>query len=181
MPTPGRATDGARALWAIDPTHSTVEFSVKNLFLFTVKGSITIQGGDLVIDAADAGGSSVAVTLNASSINTGNNQRDAHLRAPNLLDADRYPEIHFQSTKVEPGSDRDTLRVTGLVTIKGSSREIVLDASDIDRSRSPGGEHVAYYTALAELDRHDFGINYMRGLIGRMVKIKINLQASRRG
>ena len=72
------------------------------------------------------------------------------------------------------------MRVTGALTIKDKSKEIVLDVSEIDRSRSPNGEHVAYYTALAEVDRHDFGLDYLRGLIGRRLKITINVQATRR-
>lgn len=173
------ATD-TQTLWAIDPTHTTVEFAVKTLFFFTAKGSLSTLEGSIVLDPADIRGSSTTVVLQSASINTGNKRRDAHLRARDFLKADRYPEISFQSTKVEPGSDRDTLRVTGSLTIRDQTREIVLDVIDIDRSCSPSGEHVAYYSAFAELDRHDFGIAYMRGLIGRMLKITINVQATRR-
>ena len=175
-----RIAADTQTVWAIDPTHTTVEFAVKNFFLFTVKGSVTTLEGTLVLDAADVRRSSIAVVLKAASIDTANKRRDVHLRTTDFLDADRYPEIRFQSTKVEPGSDRDMLRVTGSLTIRDETKEIVLDVSDIDRSRSPSGEQVAYYTALAKLDRHDFGINYMRGLIGRKLQITINVQASRR-
>ena len=143
------ATD-TQTLWAIDPTHSTVEFAVKKFFFFTVKGSFATLEGNLVLDPADVRRSSTTVVLQSASINTGNKQRDAQLRAANFLDADRYPEIRFQSTKVERGTDRDTLRVTGALTIKDKTREIVLDVSEIDRSCSPSGEHVAYYSALTE-------------------------------
>ena len=179
QPTERIATE-AQTVWAIDPTHTTVEFAVKNIFFFTVEGSVTVREGTIVLDAADIHRSSVAAVLQSASIESGSKGRDTHLRAAPFLEADRYPEIRFQSTKVEPGTDRDTLRVTGTLTIKDKSREIVLDVSDIDRSRSPSGEFVAYYTALAVLDRHDFGIDYMRGLIGRMLKITINVQATRR-
>jgi len=175
-----RIAAGKQTVWAIDPTHTTVEFAVKNLFLFTVKGSLDAVEGTIVLDANDIRRSSVVAALQSARVNTGNKRRDAHLRAADFLDADRYPEIRFQSTKVEPGTDRDTLRVTGGLTIKDQSKEIVLDVSEIDRSCSPSGEHVAYYTALAELDRHDFRLDYMRGLIGRMLKITINVQATRR-
>lgn len=122
----------------------------------------------------------MSVVLQSSSLDTHNKKRDAHLRAADFLDADRYPEIRFQSTKVEPGLDRDTLRVTGSLTIKDRKKEIVLEVSEVDRSCSPSGEQVAYYTALAQLDRHDFGIDYMRGLIGSVLKVTINVQATRR-
>ena len=169
-----------RTHWAIDPTHTTVEFAVKNLFLFTVNGSLAVQSGELVLDASDVGGSSVTASLEATSINTSNKRRDEHLRAAAFLDAEHCPEIRFQSTKVEPGMDRDTLRVTGTLTIRERTKEIVLEVSDIDRSCSPNGEQVAYFTALTDLDRHDFGISSMRGLIGGKLKVTINLQATRR-
>lgn len=173
------ATD-TQTLWVIDPTHTTVEFAVKNCFFFTVQGSVAALEGTIVLDATDIRRSSIAVVLKSASIDTGNKRRDVHLRAPYFLDADRYPEIRFQSTKVEPGTDRDTLRITGALTIKNKSKEIVLDVSDIDRSRSPSGEHVAYYSARTEIDRHDFGIDYLSLLIGRRLQISINVQASSR-
>lgn len=171
------ATD-TQTLWTIDPTHTTVEFAVRNLF-FTVKGSLTAREGSLVLDPADVRRSLTTVVLQSASINTGNKRRDAHLRAADYLDADRYPEIRFESTKVEPGTDRDTLRVTGALTIKDKSKEIVLDVSEIDRSCSPSGEHVAYYGAQTNLDRFDFRVAALRLLIGRMVRITINVQATR--
>ena len=96
-----------------------------------------------------------------------------------FLDAERYPEIRFESTKVEPGTDRDTLRVTGSLTVKDTTREIVLDVSEIDRSCSPSGEHVAYYSALTNIDRLDFRVDAMRLLIGRKLQVMINVQATR--
>ena len=180
MQPQGRIADDEQTIWAIDPTHTTVEFAVKNLFLFTVKGSVDAIEGTIALNAADIHRSSVVAVLQSASVNTGSKRRDAHLRSADFLDAARNPVIRFQSTKVEPGTERDTLRVTGALTIKDKSKEIVLDVSEIDRSRSPSGEHVAYYTVLAELDRHDFGLDYMRGLIGRMLKITINVQATRR-
>lgn len=168
-----------QTLWAVDPTHTTVEFEVRNLFFFKVKGSLEVREGSIVLDSANVRGSSITVGLQSSSINTGNKGRDAHLRSRDYLDTDRYPEIRFQSTKVEPGTDRDTLRVTGALTIKNQSKEIVLDVSEIDRSCSPSGEHVEYYGATTKLDRHDFDVHAMRFLIGRIVQITINLQATR--
>ena len=173
------ATD-PRTLWAIDPTHTTVEFAVKNLFFFTVKGTLTALEGTIVLDPADVRRSSTTVVLQSASINTGNKRRDAHLRGAGYLDADRYPEIRFESTKVERGTDRDTLRVTGALTIKDKTKEIVLEVNEVDRSCSPTGEHVEYYSARTDLDRLDFRVAAMRVLIGRMLHITINVQATRR-
>ncbi len=172
------ATD-TQKLWAIDPTHTTVDFAVRSLFFFTVKGSLNTLEGKAALDPADIRNSSTTVVLQSASINTGNKRRDARLRAPDFLDADRYPEIRFESTKVERGTDRDTLRVTGALTIKDKSKEIVLDVSEIDRSCSPSGEHIEYYSARTDLDRLDFRVDAVRLLIGRMLQITISLQATR--
>ncbi len=174
-----QVTNNNRTSWVIDPTHSTVEFTIKKLYFFTVKGSLTKVSGTIVIDPTDVRSSSAAVVLQSASIDTGNSGRDQQLRAPGFLDAARYPEIRFESTKVEPGTDRDTLRVTGTLSIKDQSKEIVLEVSEIDRSRSPNGEYVAYYSAVTNIDRLDFRVDAMRLLIGRKVQIMISLQATR--
>lgn len=175
-----RVRSDTQTVWAIDPAHSTVEFSMKNFFFFIVKGQLTEFAGSIVLDHADIGRSSVEVAIQAASIDTGIKRRDARLRSANFLEADRYALISFQSTKIEPGRDRDTIRLTGLLTIKGKSREVILNVEKQDHSRSPDGEEVDYYSASSELDRFDFGIGSRRGLIGRSLKIVINVQASRR-
>ena len=167
-----------QTVWAVDPAHTTVEFAVKNFWIFTVNGSLEVREGTIVRDP-DLSRSSVSILMKPASINTRNKQRDAHLRAAVYLDADRYPDIRFESTKVERGTDRDTLRVTGALTIKGASKEIVVDVNEIDRSCSPSGEHVEYYTATTALDRRDFKIDAMPLVIGRRLDITINLQATR--
>ena len=88
-----------QTVWAIDPAHSTVEFSVKSFFFFIVKGRLTEFAGNVVLDQADIGGSSVEVAINAASIDTGIKRRDAHLRSADFLEADRYPHIRFQSSR----------------------------------------------------------------------------------
>lgn len=174
-----QVTEQTGTIWAIDPTHSTVEFAISKLFFFTVKGTLATIAGEIVIDAANISRSSVSAVLKASSIETGNQRRDAHLRAADFLDADRYPEISFASTQVQRGLDRDTLSIQGWLTIKDESREVILDVSEVDRSCSPTGELVAYYSARTGLDRYAFGIRKMSGLIGRKLQITINVQATR--
>ncbi|MGE0128234.1 MAG: YceI family protein [Blastocatellales bacterium] len=168
---------GAQTVWTIDPQYATVQFSVRNLFFMTVTGSFTEFGGTITLGEDDIKHSSVEAAIRAESIGTGIRRRDTHLRSPDFLDAEKYPEIRFQSLRVEKGRDRDMLRVTGELTIKDRSREIALDVWVTDRSRSPQGDEVAYYTAMAEIDRHGFGVSYGRGLIGRAIKILIQVQA----
>lgn len=151
-----RVRSDTQTVWAIDAAHSTVEFSMKNFFLFVVKGHFTEFAGSIVLDQADIGRSSVEVAIQAASIDTGIERRNARLRSASFLEADRYPLIRFQSTRIEPGRDRDTLRLTGLLTIKGKSQEVILNVEKQDHSRSPDGEEVDYYSSSTELDRFDF-------------------------
>lgn len=171
--------DRATSVWMIDPQYATVEFSAKTLF-FTVKGSFTDFGGKITLDENDIHRSSVEVTINAASVITGIKMRDEHLRSKDFIDAAKYPEIHFQSASVGRGRDRDMLRVNGTLTIKGSSRDVALDVTITDRSRSPQGDEILYFAAVTEIDRFDFGVKYARGLVGRALKILIQAQATKR-
>ena len=169
-----------RHLWKIDSTHTTIEFAVKNLFFFTVRGRFTGIAGNILLDEDELGRSSVEAFIKAESIDTGSRRRDAHLCSSDFLNVGEYPEIRFQSTKVEKGRDRDTIRVTGELTIAGKSREMDIEVTEVERSRSPQGEEVAYYSFLKKIDRHDFGVSYGRMIIGRTVAVTIHLQAVRR-
>ncbi|MCI0339297.1 MAG: YceI family protein [Acidobacteria bacterium] len=172
-----KVDDRTKTIWFIEPKYTTVEFSVGNLFFFTVKGRFPEFTGRIIFDESDLHGSSVEVTIKAASINTGIKRRDDHLRTADFLDVKKYPDIRFQSTKVEKGRDRDTLRVTGNLTIKGRSREVVLDVEETDHSRSPQGDEVNYYIAQTKINRFDFGVSYGPGIIGRILKVTIQAQA----
>jgi polyisoprenoid-binding protein YceI len=164
-------------VWMIETTHTDAQFFIKSFFFFTVKGRLSEVTGAITRDEDDIRRSSVQATIKAASIETGNQRRDAHLRSLSFLDAENHSVIRFLSTGVERGTDRDTLRVKGMLTIKGRSREVSLDITEIERSRSPRGEEIAYYTVRAKLDRFDFGITALRGLTGRNVTVTIHVQA----
>ena len=175
-------TDAVRSqrTWHFDPAYTTVEFSVRNLW-FTVRGRFRLVEGDIVLDQTDQSDlarSSVSATIRASSLDTGNKRRDAHLQSRDFLDADNYPEIRFRSTKVSRGKDRDSIDLEGDLTVKDKTRTIALAVNEMDRSRSPRGEEFIYYSATAEIDRFDFGIDYGRAFIGRKLTVTINVQAS---
>src|SRR5260370_32683945 len=174
-----RKADGYReqSVWMIDPTHTTVAFSIDNFFFFKVKGSFATVAGTVLLDEEDIRRSSVVTTIKGASIKTGNRRRDAHLCAADFLHVDEYADILFQSRQVQPGTDRDTITVVGELTVKGNSTEVTLNVDAVDRSCSPQGEEVIYYTAMTELDRFDFGIMYGRGAIGRTLKVVIKVQA----
>ena len=178
---PQKAARQVEGVWIIDPKYTTVQFSANFLFLFTVRGSFGDISGTIERDSADIGRSSVEAVIKGASIDTGNKRRDSHLRSSDFLDVKEFGEIRFKSTLVEKGRDRDTLRITGTLTIRDRSHEVVLDVNEFDRSRSPQGEDVTYYASLKEIDRFAFGIRYGRGLIGRRLKVMIQVQALRQG
>lgn len=163
--------------WTFDPAYSTVEFSIRNLW-FTVHGRFGAVEGSIVLDQSDLGRSSVTAVIKADSIDTGNKRRDAHLRTRDFFDVENFPDIEFRSTKVERGRDRDSLNLEGRLTIKGNTQTVKLDVNEMDHSRSPRGEEFVYYSATTELDRFAFGFDYGRLLIGRTLKVTINVQAS---
>ena len=168
-----------RRVWTFDPAYSTVEFVVRNFF-YNVKGRFNVLEGSLVLDEDDIRLSSVTAIIKANSIDTGNKRRDVHLKSADFVDAEQFPDIEFKSSKVQRGKDRDSLEVEGTLTIKDKSVPIALAVNEMDRSRSPRGEEYVYYSATTEVDRFAFGINYGRGVIGRKLKVTINVQASNR-
>jgi polyisoprenoid-binding protein YceI len=175
-----KAEDRSQTSWVIEPKYTSFEFSVKSLFFFTVKGKFTDFIGNVVIDNGDIRRSSVEVTIKAPSISTGIKRRDDHLRSAAFLDVAEHPIISFQSTAVEKGRDRDTLRVTGNLSVMGRAKELVLDVEETDHSRSPQGDEVAYFIAQTKIDRFDFGVRYGRWLIGRTLKVTVQAQATKK-
>jgi len=172
--------DQEAKLWRFDPAYSSVEFSIKKLFFFTVLGKFKAFDGVIDLDDVDVSRSMVRATLRADSIDTGNRKRDSQLKARGFLEVDRYPELTFSSSTVAPGKDRDSLDVVGDLCIRGTTKKIPLAVNAIDRSRSPNGEEFVYYSATAELDRFDFGVNAFKGVVGRKLRVTINIQASRK-
>ena len=164
-------------VWHFDPAYTTVEFVVRSLW-YNVKGRFTQLEGVIVLDEDDISRSSVTATIKARSIDTGNKRRDTHLMGSDFFDAERYPDIEFESTKIQRGRDRDSLDLEGNLTVKDKRVSIALAVNEMDRSRSPNGEEFVYYSATTELDRFAFGINYGGPMIGRHLRVTINVQAS---
>jgi polyisoprenoid-binding protein YceI len=169
----------ATRTWNFDPGYTTVEFVVRNLW-YKVRGRFRVIEGVIELDDDDVSRSLVNATIKGSSIDTGNKRRDTHLRSEDFLDAENFPNIEFKSTMVARGRDRDSLDLEGTLIVRDKSVAIALAVNEMDRSRSPGGDEFVYYSATTELDRYACGITYGRGLIGRKLKVTINVQATNR-
>lgn len=156
------ASAAGTTTWSIDPAHTLVEFAAKHMMITSVKGRFGEVAGTVVIDEAHPDRSSVTAEIQVASIDTRVEQRDAHLRSADFLDVDNHPTLTFRSTRVEgaAASPGDTFRVVGDLAIRGTTREVVLDATYEGRGRDPwGGERVSF-SATAKIDRRDFGLTY---------------------
>jgi polyisoprenoid-binding protein YceI len=180
------ATDAtaARTTWAIDPAHTLVELAVKHMMFTTVKGRFASVAGTLVLDDADPSASSVEATIDAASIDTREEGRDAHLRSADFLDVETYPTIEFRSTHVVPrGGGRYV--VTGDLTLHGVTREVSLEAELTGMGTDPWGNRRVGFAATTAIDRKDFGLTWNAALeaggvlVGDEVKISLEVQATR--
>jgi polyisoprenoid-binding protein YceI len=179
-PEVGRAT-----VWQIDAAHSLVEFSVKHMMFTTVKGRFTgVRGTIHCADEADPSRAAVEAEIDAASVNTGDEQRDAHLRGPDFLDVEKYPTITFKSTRIEPTGE-DQFRMVGDLTIRGVTREVALETSYNGRGMNPFGQEVAGFTAETQINRKDFGLTWNAALetggllVGDKLTILIEIQATK--
>jgi polyisoprenoid-binding protein YceI len=149
----------ARTVWAIDPTHSNVEFAVRHLMITTVKGRFTAVSGTVVLDEADPTASSADITVEVASIDTREPQRDAHLRSADFFDVEKYPTLTFRSTGVTGITDNG-FKLTGDLTIHGVTRPVTLDVVHEGRARDPWGGERAGYAASTRIKRSDFGLTW---------------------
>jgi polyisoprenoid-binding protein YceI len=165
----------AAGIWAIDPTHTTVEFVGRHLVFTKVRGRFTGVSGTVTV-ADDPDASSVEVTLDATSVTTGTPDRDAHLRSADFFDVESYPVITFKSTSVEWKGHEGT--VTGDLTVRGVSKPITLDAELTGVVTDPWGGDRAVFSASGEVDREDWGLVWNMALEsgGVLVSKKIRFE-----
>ncbi|MDC0711071.1 YceI family protein [Stigmatella sp. ncwal1] len=172
----------AHSTWNIDPTHSGVHFTVRHMVISKVRGNFRKFTGTVSLDEQALDTSSVTATLETASIDTGVEQRDNHLRSPDFFDAAKFPTITFQSTKVEKGSG-DGFRVTGKLTIRDITRDVVLEAEQLGIGKDPWGNTKAAFEAKTSIDRKDFGLTWNQALeaggvlVGEKIEIGLEIQA----
>ncbi len=177
--TVGDDTLPAAGTWSIDPSHTSVGFSVRHLGLSKVRGRFSSFTGDVVV-AEDPARSSVQVAVDVTSIDTRDEKRDEHLRTNDFFNATEFPTMTFTSTSVS-GSGRDW-QVTGDLTIRGVTRQVTLDTTFEGTASDPWGGSRAAFTATTEVDREQFGMTWNAALesggvlVGKKVKIEIEAE-----
>src|SRR5438477_1803438 len=160
---------GARAsAWALDPAATRIAFSVKNLSVAYVNGTFRLASGRVVLDDGDPSRGTIEAVIDAGSVDTDEPERDAHLRSADFLDVARYPTIAFRSTRIEQ-ADGDHWKVTGDLTVRGTTRSVILD---VQRSTAKGSGASAHVSTTIE--RRDFGITYSGFAVGKQVAITID-------
>jgi len=168
--------------WTIDPAHTSVEFSLKHLMISTVRGRFGAVTGTIVLDEANPAASTATAEIDVTSIDTRQEQRDAHLRSADFFDVETFPSIRFQSTRVEVlGGGR--YNVHGQLTIRDVTREVVLETTDEGRGGDPWGGERAAFSATTKIDRREFGLTWNQALetggvvVGNDIKITLEVQA----
>lgn len=168
-------------MYTIDSAHTTVEFIGRHLMITKVRGRFPDVTGQIMI-AEDPERSRVEADVTVASLNTGNADRDAHLRSRDFFDADRYPTITFRSTEVRARSD-DSWEVVGDLTVRGVTRAVTLQVDFDGANASPLGDQRVAFSAAADVDREDWGLTWNQTLetggflVGKKARIELNVQA----
>ena len=164
--------------WKFDPMHTQVEFSAKHLGMMTVRGhfaEVTVGG---TLDPEHPEKTQVEATINSSSIRTHNEQRDNDLRSSTFLEVDKYPTMSFKSTKIELiGGDR--YKVTGELTIKGTTKQVTLNAVKYGEFNDAHMGHRIGYAAETRINRKEFGMRFDAMLDGKFIvsdEIQVNIE-----
>ena len=167
--------------WEVDPAHSSVEFSVKHMGIANVRGRFSDFQGTVEV-GQDAWSAKARGSIKVASIDTGEQQRDTHLRSADFLDADAFPEITYESTKVEP-LDENSSRVWGNLTMHGVTREVKLDVVLQGTDTDPWGNDRAGAEVQGCLSRKDFDMKFNQALgsgnelVGDKVRISLDVSA----
>jgi polyisoprenoid-binding protein YceI len=168
--------------WEMDPSHTSIEFSVRHMMVSTVKGQFEKVKGTIELDEKDLTKSSVQVTIDMASVNTHEPKRDGHLKSPDFFDIANHPTTTFKSTKVEKAG-KNKLKVTGELTLHGVTKPVVLDVDGLtDAFKTPFGTTVRGAHATAKIDRKDFEIGWNKVLdnggvvVGNEVSLDLNVE-----
>jgi polyisoprenoid-binding protein YceI len=170
--------------WDIDRAHSEVGFSVRHAMVATVRGGFNDFAGTITV-GEDLTNSSVEVTIDPSTIVTGNPDRDNHLRSADFFDVETYPRIAFKSTRVEPAGE-GRFRVVGDLSIRNVTREVELDVEFNGTSVDPYGKVRGGLEATTTISRKDWGLVWNVALeaggvlVGDKIKITLGVAAVKR-
>jgi polyisoprenoid-binding protein YceI len=175
----GASASALASDWDVDAAHSHIGFAVKHMMISTVKGEFGKYSGTVTLDdGGDLTKAKAHLAIDASSVTTGNDKRDEHLKSPDFFDAAHFPTLTFDSTKVEKHGANGLL-ITGNLTIKNITKPVVLTVSDLSGEvKDPWGGTRRGATATAKINRKDFGLTWNKALEagGVVVGDDVNLE-----
>jgi polyisoprenoid-binding protein YceI len=170
--------------WELDPSHTSIEFSVRHMMATTVKGQFEKVKGTVELDDKDITKSTVEVTIDLASVNTHEPKRDGHLKSPDFFDVAKFPTATFKSTKVQKAG-KNKLKVTGDLSLHGITKPVVLEVEGPSQPyQTPFGTTVRGVHATGKIDRKDFEITWNKALdsggllVGNEVSLDLNAEVS---
>lgn len=164
--------------WVLDPAHSELVFRVRHLMITNVKGEFRNFDVSVESDGSDFNDAKISVSIDADSISTNNADRDAHLKSDDFFDAENHKKITFESTEVNK-LDEDNYQLKGILSIKGTNKELVLDVDFGGFMKDPYGNEKAGFSISGKFNRKDWGLNWNAALEagGVMVSEEVRLNA----
>lgn len=172
------------AVYALDPAHTTVEFVVRHLMIAKVRGRFTTFDGSVELEPGSDLPAAIRATIQAGSIDTREEQRDAHLRSADFFEVEKFPTLAFESTRIDGTPDEFT--IDGKLTIHGVTRDVSLRGSFEGRANDPWGGVRVGYSAHTTINRKDYGLTWNAALetggvvVGDEVRIELNVEAIRK-
>ena len=162
--------------WKIDPNHTASQFAVRHFGISTVRGQFNKTTGTVSYDPKDPSKTAIDVTIDATSVNTRIDMRDNDLRSPNFFDVQKFPTITFKSKRVEPDG-AGKLKVTGDLTIHGTTKEVVLEVEGpSEPMKDQKGNLRMGASASTKVNRKDFGVNGNPSAVGDDVTITLDIE-----
>jgi polyisoprenoid-binding protein YceI len=178
------STTTGTTTYVIDAAHSQVGFAVKHMMFSTVRGNFRGFEGTVVIDNDNPANSKVDVTIDVSTISTGDDRRDEHLRSADFFDVANYPTITFKSTLID-FKDAEDFTINGELTMHGVTQPVKIKAEQTGEGTNPWGVDVAGFEGSTKVNRKDFGLNWNANLekggvlVGEDIKISLELEAGK--
>lgn len=171
----------AQTKWEVDPAHSTVKFSVPHLVISDVEGSFQKYAGSVTSTNPDFSGASVEFTVDVSSIDTDNDNRDKHLKGPDFFDAEKYPQMTFKSSSFKK-KQGNKYELAGNLTIHGVTKPVTFDVTYGGTAKDGYGNTKAGFKATTVINRFDYGLKWNNlteaggAVVGKEVTIELKLE-----
>ncbi len=167
--------------YKIDPAHSEIHFKIKHLMITNVTGSFTKYNATMESNAEDFSDAKISFNADVNSISTNNEQRDAHLKSADFFDAEKYPEIKFESTNVKKGNE-DEYKLSGNLTIRDITKPVELNVSFGGKMKDFYGQSKVGFEITGKINRKDFGLTWNAAtetggvVVSEDVKLLLNVQ-----